>query len=431
MTKRLNTEVGLLFVLLAMLLPQAAFAEIIQDEIFLELPSSQDIEIPRFVGGNKTLLLWIPSQRGVRPGHKEQATALAEAGFEVWVPDLHGTYFIPRTRSSIEKFPIDDVAAIIDAAVEQAGDRQVVMISTSRGAQLTLIGAREWQLNNPGKSGIAGIVLMHPYLYLERPDVGQRADFLPIVDATNLPVYLLEAQFSTKMPHIKSLAERLTAAGSPVYTQVIKGTQGGFFMRKTEDLTPIDLREKLAFPKTIGRISSMLKFSKAPSAAVVTTDNTRQLTRYKSRATSLTPVSNPYPAPTLTLSEYRGGSFNLAANTGKVQLINFWASWCSPCVEEIPSLHRLRAKIPDEDFEIITVNVGEDKKRIDKFMEKVGIDLPLLLDLESQSARDWQVYVYPSNYLVDRSGNVRFAYLGALEWDSQENIEVIESVLSD
>jgi len=65
-----------------------------------------------------------------------------------------------------------------------------------------------------------------------------------------------------------------------------------------------------------------------------------------------------------------------------VVLVNFWASWCRLCVEEIPSLHRLRDKINNPDFEIITVNVGEGRGRIDKFLARVPVELPLLMDNE-------------------------------------------------
>ena len=92
-------------------------------------------------------------------------------------------------------------------------------------------------------------------------------------------------------------------------------------------------------------------------------------------------------------------------------------------------MHRLRESVPDPRFEIVTVNVGESRQRIDNFLSRVPIDLPLLLDRDSETAKKWKIYVYPSTYLLDHRGRIRYAYLGALEWDSAENISIIRNLL--
>jgi thiol-disulfide isomerase/thioredoxin len=111
-------------------------------------------------------------------------------------------------------------------------------------------------------------------------------------------------------------------------------------------------------------------------------------------------------------------------------LVNFWASWCRPCVTEIPSLHRLAAALDDTDFQIVTVNVGENRDRVQQFLQRVPVELPLLMDYDASASKDWMIYVYPSSYLVDRQGVIRYAYLGALEWDSAEIVEIIRALLS-
>ena len=111
-------------------------------------------------------------------------------------------------------------------------------------------------------------------------------------------------------------------------------------------------------------------------------------------------------------------------------LVNFWASWCRPCVEEIPSLHRLQAEIKNPAFSIVTVNAGENRERIARFLEQVPLELPLLMDYDGKVSTDWKIYVYPSSYLVDHQGIIRYAYLGALEWDSTATIKTIQSLLN-
>lgn len=91
----------------------------------------------------------------------------------------------------------------------------------------------------------------------------------------------------------------------------------------------------------------------------------------------------------------------------------------------------MRDRIEDPAFEIVTVNVGEERDRIAQFLERVPVKLPLLLDLDSKVAKDWKIYVYPSSYLVDDDSQIRYAYLGALEWDSPEIIAIIQSLLKN
>jgi thiol-disulfide isomerase/thioredoxin len=135
-------------------------------------------------------------------------------------------------------------------------------------------------------------------------------------------------------------------------------------------------------------------------------------------------------APPLNLTDLDGHPFKLEDHAGRIVLVNFWASWCRPCVEEIPSLHRLDATLANDDFRIVTVNVGEDRERVAEFLQQVPVELPVLMDYDASTSKDWMIYVYPSSYLVDHQGTIRYAYLGALEWDSIENLKIVRSLLS-
>jgi len=395
----------------------------------LVLPSGQELEVQRFAGSGKPLLLWLPSERGLGKAHAMHAQALSRFGYEVWLADLHDTYFVERNRRSIASFPLDDIVAIIDAAT-RASAAGVILLSSSRGAQLSLIAAREWQQQNPGKASLRGAFLAHAQLYLARPEAGESAAYLPIVGATNLPVYLLDAQYSTASSRIGELAAALGAGGGQVFTQVLKGVQGGFFARDESELGALDRAAKRNYAASIDRGIKLLSTVAAPAMAVATTVDTRGFSRNPVHGLALGALPRPQSAPALRLRDYHGNGYSLDQQGGQVVLINFWASWCKPCVEEIPSLHRLRENIENQDFEIMTVNVGENRDRIARFLERVPIELPLLLDLDSKAAKEWKIYVYPSSYLVDHRGYIRYAYLGALEWDSTENITIIQNLLT-
>jgi len=418
------------FLVLGCWLASALVTVLANEELLhLELSSGQEIEVMRFGGGTAATMLWLPSERGLVAEHRSHARALAALGHEVWLADLHHSYFVEPGRDSIARFPLDDVVALVDAAVESSAQR-VVLVSSSRGAQAALIGAREWQLRNPGNPAIAGIILAHAHLYEARPPAGESARYLPIVRATNLPVFLLTAQYSTKSSRLPELVDVLGIGGSEVYTQTLAGVQGGFFTRPSADNGAVDEAAKQNFAATLSRAAATLKRVLPPTAAVATRQNTRQFGRNSRSNPVLTAVASPAGAPKLSLTDINGQPFRLEEHAGRVLLINFWASWCRPCVAEIPSLQRLDATLADSDFSIVTVNVGEDRARVARFLQQVPVELPVLMDYDAAVSKDWMIYVYPSSYLVDRQGNIRYAYLGALEWDSTENLKIIRTLLS-
>jgi thiol-disulfide isomerase/thioredoxin len=201
-------------------------------------------------------------------------------------------------------------------------------------------------------------------------------------------------------------------------------------VRDEAQLNDADQAARQAFAATLNRAADLLGQATPPSMAVRTSLETRRFGRDSTSEPVLTAVSRSLPAPPLRLTDIDGANFSLDAYRGQVVLVNFWASWCRPCVAEIPSLHRLDATLKHTDFNIVTVNVGEDRARVNRFLRQVPVELPVLMDYDGAISKDWMIYVYPSSYLVDRQGKIRYAYLGALQWDSTEIIGIIRNLLS-
>ena len=133
--------------------------------------------------------------------------------------------------------------------------------------------------------------------------------------------------------------------------------------------------------------------------------------------------------PTLLLEDLGGRSHTLEDYRGQVVLVNFWASWCAPCIVEMPSMQRLKQTMTGRPFSILAVNVKESKGTIWKFLNKVKVDFTLLRDSDGQVAKDWQVNVYPASYLIDLTGNIRYVAYGPRQWDSPEIVQLIEELL--
>lgn len=132
--------------------------------------------------------------------------------------------------------------------------------------------------------------------------------------------------------------------------------------------------------------------------------------------------------PALQLVDAGGRARSLAEFRGKTVVVNFWATWCEPCRDEMPSLERLRARLGGRPFEVVAVNVGESPERVERFMRDVRISFPILFDRERETARSWQVRGYPTSYVVGPDGRIRYYYVGELDWASDEIVRVIERV---
>ena len=135
--------------------------------------------------------------------------------------------------------------------------------------------------------------------------------------------------------------------------------------------------------------------------------------------------------PSLALKGPDGNLHDLADYRGKVLLVNFWATWCAPCREELSSLERLRDALRGRPFEALAVNVAEGESRVRRFLTDVPLRLPILLDQDGHAQRAWGVRGLPATFLLDPEGAIRYWYLGELDWAQPKILRTVESLLPD
>jgi thiol-disulfide isomerase/thioredoxin len=144
---------------------------------------------------------------------------------------------------------------------------------------------------------------------------------------------------------------------------------------------------------------------------------------------------SPYTAQPGTaafdLPDVKGQQHNLQDYRGQVVLVNFWASWCPPCIQEMPVLEKLQQKLNEQPFEILAVNVGERKYRVWKFVKLINFGLPVLLDERKDTFNAWGASVLPTSFLLDKQGRIRYRVQGDTEWDSKAVVALIETLINE
>lgn len=142
-------------------------------------------------------------------------------------------------------------------------------------------------------------------------------------------------------------------------------------------------------------------------------------------------ASKPWPAgralPLLAATDLNGKAWDLSALRGRAVLINFWATWCAPCKEEMPTLQTL-ADLEGERLAVLTVNVREPLPRVRRYVQTSGLALPVLPDPKGEITRAWGMTVFPSTVLVDAQGRARQVISGAVDWTASPALGWIKAL---
>ena len=118
------------------------------------------------------------------------------------------------------------------------------------------------------------------------------------------------------------------------------------------------------------------------------------------------------PAPDFTLESRSGENLRLEDHRGEVVMLNFWASWCGPCRQEMPLMDELYSQYKDLGFTILAVNVDENREEAHRFLDKVPVHYPILYDPESSVSELYEVQAMPTTVMIDRDGNARYLHYG-------------------
>jgi peroxiredoxin len=140
---------------------------------------------------------------------------------------------------------------------------------------------------------------------------------------------------------------------------------------------------------------------------------------------TLAPVPEGVLAPDFVLQDTDGKTHRLSDYRGTPVIINFWATWCPPCREEIPSMNRAWRRFEKEGIALLAINMGEDEDTIFIFTADYPADFPLLMDRDGAVIEQWPVRGLPTTYVVAPDGTIAYRAIGSREWDDNGLFEKI------
>lgn len=133
------------------------------------------------------------------------------------------------------------------------------------------------------------------------------------------------------------------------------------------------------------------------------------------------------PAPDFSLKDLSGRPVSLSSLKGKVVLLNFWATWCPPCREEVPSMVRLNQAMQGKDFQMLAVSIDEGgKNAVTAFFAKTGLTLPALLDTDGKTSKRYGTTGVPETFVINKKGIIVKKVVGAMDWSHPEVLAALD-----
>ncbi|MBA3010943.1 MAG: TlpA family protein disulfide reductase [Proteobacteria bacterium] len=136
------------------------------------------------------------------------------------------------------------------------------------------------------------------------------------------------------------------------------------------------------------------------------------------------------PAPDFSLKDLEGKTWVLSELKGQVVFINFWATWCPPCMKELPSMQKLYETLPGDKFKMLAV-LNNDKPAVANFIaNQNGFAMPILDDSQQLTGSKYAITGLPETFIVDKQGIVREKVIGPAQWDSPDSVQMISNLIN-
>lgn len=390
-------------------------------EVSVRTHDGNELSLYQYPAPGKTLIIWI-SGHSWDSREIQTAQDFAKQGIEVWQIDFAEALMQTSGSSLLRNLDAEYVADIIDAAHKQTG-KKVMLMAQSFSAIPALSGATLWQQRKVHHGKLSGALLFSPDLSTALPSLGRDPEYLPIARATNIPIMIYQGSLHGPVHQFNRFFKVLSSNNPHVFYKLLPDVTSIFYADQNND-----------------EISNLLKVLPNKAHEFFMLFDT--LTIKPSKTVYVPPKAKSNIRPDITLKPYTGNPqpraidlqdangkrYQYSDYRGKVTVVNFWASWCAPCVEEIPSLNRLKAQMQNEPFELITINYAESAQTIREFMQKVDVQFPVLIDPKGVNAQQWNVIGFPSTFVIGPDGKIHYGVNAAIHWDSEDIIATLKAL---
>jgi peroxiredoxin len=137
------------------------------------------------------------------------------------------------------------------------------------------------------------------------------------------------------------------------------------------------------------------------------------------------------PAPDFDTIDLKGEIWSLSKLKGKVVFVNFWATWCAPCRDEMPSMQRLYTKLPKDKFKMVALYNNDKPASVNSFVAKLGITMPILDDHKNIIGPRYGLTGLPETFIIDKQGVIREKFIGPVEWDSPKMVDMLTKYINE
>ena len=397
---------------------------LVAEEMLVADAEGNDIGVQVYPSDSDLLIIWLVDHEEERGMFEQMLRAVNAAGAEIWRVDLLDAYFLPRSSENQRTLSGAGVAALIRAAHDKRHKR-LLLVAYDRMPLALLRGARLWQQQGR-ESRLAGAVLFYPNLFGSAPVAGEDPAIAPIVEATNIPLVIYQPEMGSQRWRLDTVMAALWGAGSPAFAYLVPDVRDWFFMGDI-DHGPGDKEATRLVPGQLRTFAALL--DTYPKAREPQQLNADQLQGHQVH--ELVKFPRPFESPGFSLPTYDGGNDNWNNYQGKVTLVNFWATWCPPCVEEIPSLNQLAVRYRSREFKVVSIDYRENEQALRQFVQNIPVDFPILLDHDGKVALQWKVFSFPSSFLLDKQGVIRYSANRAIDWDTETTWQVIDQLIAE
>lgn len=371
----------------------------------------------------KNLVLFLGEPAPANNGDALVLQALAKNA-NVWYLDPADALFMDRTRIAMRNYMGDFLPDLMDHLTKEF--EQITLVTFDVMAVPVLRGLRTWQSQAQQKqrNQLQNVALLYPSLYINTPIAGQPRKLFPIAYQSALPITIFQPQLGAQANTINETAQALRQGGSLVQIEYIDEATDGIY--KYQDIRLMAQR----FSEKFSLMQQQMHSKRQKIGYQVFAQTPIDYSPPQSTIVSgLKQLPSPTQMQPIVLDSFEKQRVRVPEDyQGKALLVNFWATWCPHCVEEIPSMNRALDALGEENFAMISISYKDTDAIMAKFLEEVKVDFPILMDKKGEVSQAWKVFAFPSSFLIDKQGMIRYSINAGAIWDDPELLEVMHAL---